>query len=173
MRFLTLLIAASILTSCAMTGRSISDVPRIDAEKISVPAMSALPNRDMSITIVDNRQAEFRNQSMELKSEIERATQEALTRTGITVSAISTNALTLTIQDYQTQKMQEGCVKVNGSLVIPKKAKLGSEATGCFEMKTPFGGKMSADITKAYEEALSLVFKNLDEAMGKMQTMKK
>lgn len=170
MRLLVFIVAASLLTSCA--GRSIRDVPRIDSTKIQIPAMSALPKRDLSLTIVDARQMEFKNQSMELNAEVQRATQEALTRVGITVTALSTNALTLAIQDYSAGKFQEGCVKINGSLVIPQKAKLGSEATSCFEMKSPLGGRLSSDITKAYQEALSLVFKNLDEAMGKMQTMK-
>ncbi len=163
--------SASLLSACATTRNTIADVPKIDPAKIEVPAMSALPKRDLSLTIVDSRSPVVKDQSLELRSEVERSTTSALTRTGINVTAMSPNALTLTVQDHATEKYAQGCVKITGSLVIPKKAKLGSDAVSCYEMKTPGGRMMSSDITKAYEEALSLVFKNLDEAMGKMQTM--
>lgn len=164
--------STTLLSACATTRNTIADVPKINPERIQVPAMSALPHRDVALTIVDSRSPVVKDKSLELRSELERSTTSALTRTGINVTAISNNALTLTVQDYSTEKFAQGCVKINGTLVIPKKAKLASDASSCYEMKTPMGGRlMSADITKAYEEALSLVFKNLDEAMGKMQTL--
>jgi predicted small secreted protein len=166
---LLVLASASLLSACA--GNTIRDVPKIDSEKIQVPAMSALPKRDMALTIVDNRNAEMKNESLELQAELERAVSRALTRTGIAVTANSANALTITVQDYATEKFQEGCVKINGSLLIPKKAKLASDATSCYQMNAPGGRMMSADVKTAYEEALSLVFKNLDQALGKLQTM--
>lgn len=162
--------SASLLSACASTN-TIRDVPKIDPEKIEVPALSALPKRDINLQIVDARNASVKEQSLELQAEVERATSRALTRTGIAVTGLSNNALTITVQDYATEKFQEGCVKINGALLIPKKAKLSSDATSCYEMKTPGGRLMSSDITKAYEEALTLVFKNLDQALGKLQTM--
>lgn len=170
MKFLFGLTSLLLLNACAMSGTSIRDVPRVDSQKIQVPAMSALPQRDLSLSIVDARSNEVRDQSTELRVEIERSTTEALQRTGINVKPSSNNTLVLTIQDFQTSKFKEGCVKITGSLTIPQKAKLGSEANSCFEMKSPLGFKMSSDITQAYEESLSAVFRNLDEAMGKMQT---
>lgn len=162
--------SASLLSACA-SKNTIRDVPQINPDNIQVPAMSALPKRDLSLAIVDARSGSLKNQSLELQAELERATSRALTRTGIAVTGMSPNALTLTVQDYSTEKFSEGCVKITAALVIPKKAKLGSDATSCYEMKTPGGRLMSSDITKAYEEALSLVFKNLDQALGKLQTM--
>lgn len=165
--------SASLLSACSTTRNTIADVPKMDAEKIQIPAMSALPQRELTLKIVDSRSPVVKEKSSELRDELERTTTSALTRTGINVTGLSPNELTLTVQDYATDKFAQGCVKINGTLLIPKKAKLASDASSCYEMKTPGGRMMSADITKAYEEALSLVFKNLDEAMGKMQTMKK
>lgn len=159
-----------LLSGCA-TGNTIRDVPKINPEKIEVPAMSGLPQRDISLKIVDARNEAVKDQSLELQAELERATSRALTRNGIAVTAISNNALTITVHDFATEKFQEGCVKINGSLLIPKKGKLGADANSCYEVKTPGGRLVSSDITRAYEEALSLVFKNLDQALAKLQTM--
>lgn len=165
---LVLCLSALLLNACAIAGRSIRDVPQINAKNIVMPRLNALPNREMTLEIVDARRPELKSQSTELQSEIQRAATEALSSVGVRVSNLSPQVLTLTIQDFSTAKFQEGCVKIKASFLIPKKAKLGSESTSCFEMRSPLGGKISADITKAYEESLSLIFKNLDEALIKI-----
>ncbi len=167
MRFLSFILLGSILTSCAISGKTIRDVPMINPKNIPVSALSALPKRNLSLQVIDERKD--KNQSSELLSEISRAVTEALTREGTTVSTPGANDLTLTVQEYETEKFKEGCVKIVASITIPKKAKLGAEASSCFESKSPFGQKIGANIGKAYEEALTLIFKNLDQGLAKIQ----
>ncbi|WP_295899558.1 hypothetical protein [uncultured Bdellovibrio sp.] len=166
---LVLVSSALLLSSCAITGKSIRDVPAIKSQNIQVSALSGLPKRNISLTVVDAR--DDKNQSAELQTEITRAVTEALAREGTTVSTPGANDLVLTIHNTEMGKYKEGCVKITSSLTIPKKAKLGAEASSCFEMKNPFGAKMSVDITKAYEEALSLIFKNLDQGLGQLNKL--
>jgi hypothetical protein len=59
-------------------------------------------------------------------------------------------------------------VKIAGALTIPKKAKVSSDSSACFEAKSPFGQKMSADITKSYEEALTIMFKGLNQSLNQL-----
>ncbi|KHD87859.1 MAG: hypothetical protein OM95_12740 [Bdellovibrio sp. ArHS] len=165
---LFLVVLGFFLSSCALKGNTIKDVPAIKAENIQVSPMSGLPKRTVSLSIIDARADDMRVQSTELRSEVARAVTEALARENIQVQTPGANALVLTIQDYATGQFKEGCVKIVSSLTIPQKAKLHAEAASCFEMKHPFGFKMSADVTKAYEEALSLTFKNLDQALSKL-----
>lgn len=161
-----LLSLSFLLVSCATTGKSILDVPSIKSQNIQTSALSGLPKRSLSIAVLDER-VDKKN-SDEMKKEVSRAVSEALTREGINVSPEGYSTLTLKIHNTEMGKHKEGCVRVSSQLTLPKKAKLGSDASSCFETRTPFGNKMSVDITKAYEEALSLAFKNLDQALGQL-----
>lgn len=163
---LALSIISFLLTSCAVTGKSIRDVPMIKSQNIQVSALSGLPKRNVSLSVVDER--DDKNQSAELRAEITRAVTEALAREGTTVTTPGANSLVLTIHNTEMGKFKEGCVKITSHLVVPQKAKLGAEASSCFETNNPFGSKMSVDISKAYEEALSLIFKNLDQGLGQL-----
>lgn len=169
MRFLFLALSLAFLSSCVISGKTIRDVPVINDKNIQVSALSALPKRNLSLTVVDERAD--KNQSLELRNEVMRAVTEAVTREGTTVTQPGTNELNLSIHDYETDKFKEGCVKILGTLTIPKKAKLNAEATGCFESKSPFGQKIGANISKAYEEALTLIFKNLDKGLAQLQPL--
>ncbi|WII71545.1 hypothetical protein QJS83_13835 [Bdellovibrio sp. 22V] len=165
---LSLLLSCLLLSACAMTGKSIKDVPAVDAAKIQVPPFSGLERRTLSLSIIDERKPEFKNNSEELRAELNKAITEALAKEKITVQASGANSLVVSIHDTQMNKFKEGCVRISGSLIIPKKAKLNAEASGCYELRHPFGFKMGTDITKAYEESLSLFFKNLDQALGQL-----
>ncbi|MFV8250865.1 hypothetical protein [Bdellovibrio bacteriovorus] len=164
---LILSIAFLGLSSCAMKGQSIRDVPTINSQNIQAP-LRDLPKKEVTISVVDARKEEVKAQSDELRSEVRRAVAEALERQGVAVKTPGANSLLLTIEDYQTGQFKEGCVKVSGVLTIPNKAKAKAEASSCFETKHPFGFKMGTDITKAYEEALNLLFKNLDSALSEV-----
>ncbi|KYG62946.1 hypothetical protein AZI87_16935 [Bdellovibrio bacteriovorus] len=168
MRLSLAVLGCLFLSSCAMTGKTIKDVPAIKAENIQVSPMSGLAKRTVSLSVIDARAEEMKTQSTELRAEVARAVTDALARENIKVQTSGANSLVLTIQDYSTGQFKEGCVKIVSHLTIPQKAKLNAEAASCFEMKHPFGFKLSADVTKAYEEALSLTFKNLDQALGKL-----
>lgn len=168
MKRILLAVAVSTLPlACAMKGQSIKDVPTIKSENIHAQ-LRDLPKKELSLTIVDSRKTDVRAQSETLRAEVRRAVAEALEKNGTAVLATGANNLTLTIEDYETGKFKEGCVKTSGLLLIPQKAKVKAEASACNETRNPFGSKLSADITKAYEEALSLLFKNLDSALSEV-----
>lgn len=159
-------LAALTLSSCVIKGKTIRDVPVLNSKNIHTTQLQNLPSKNVSVEVVDARKEDiFSNQ---VRSELSRAVTEALTREGFKVSATGENALTLTIQDYETKEFKEGCVQVTGALMVPKKAKVSSSSGACFEAKSPFGQKMSADITKSYEEALTNMFKNLNQALDQI-----
>lgn len=159
-------LTALTLSSCVIKGKTIRDVPTLNSQNIHTTQLQNLPNKNISLQIVDARKEDiFSNQ---VRSELSRAVTEALTREGFKVSAAGDNALTLTIQDFETKEFKEGCVQIAAALLVPKKAKVSSSSGACFEAKSPFGQKMSADITKSYEEALTNMFKNLNQALDRI-----
>lgn len=167
MKQFLMLAAILTLSACAMTGKSIRDVPAINAQNIQTP-LRDLPQKELSLTVVDARKLELKEQTEELRAEVRRAVAESLERHGVAVKSAGANSLLLSIEDYQTDTFKEGCVKISGVLTIPNKAKAKAEAGSCFETKSPFGMKLSADISKSYEEALNLLFKNLDSALSEI-----
>lgn len=165
-QLLILALTSLALTACVIKGKTIRDVPVLNSKNIHTTQLQNLPSKNISVDIVDARKEDiFSNQ---IRSELSRAVTEALTREGFKVSAGGENALVLTINDFETKEFKEGCVKIDGALTIPKKAKVSSNSSACFEAKSPFGQKMSADITKSYEEALTNMFKNLNESLNQL-----
>ncbi|WP_413292485.1 hypothetical protein ACLSU7_13850 [Bdellovibrio sp. HCB185ZH] len=165
-KFIVLALTAGLFTlsGCALSKGTIKDSPRLESSNITIPPMSKLNPKAMSLNILDNRAPEFRQYSAEIKAEITRALTLALGRQNIELKAGAPNALTLTIQDYKTAEFQEGCVQLVGSLDIPKKGKANASAYSCMEFKS-FGRKVGADIGAAYENALTEVFKGINSGM--------
>lgn len=167
----SVVLAASFLglVGCAnLTKGTIKDSVVLNSKEIAIPAMKKLSPREIALTVVDERAPEFKEHSAEMKAEIYRALSLALGNQGIALKTDAKNALTLTIQDFKTDKFQEGCVKLNASLNIPNKGKANSTSNSCLEYKNPFGLKVGSDIGKAYEEALTLAFKNLDAGLEQL-----
>lgn len=161
-------------TGCAIAGKTIHDVPQIKAENVRVPALSGLPERTMTVQVVDARTLNKKGNSFEVQTEVKRAVTQALALQGVQVKDQASSDLVITIQDHQTKDLNEGCVKMTMTLAVPQKqARMNSESSGCFEMKTPLGGKMSADITKAYEESLSLGFQRLDQGLAEAPVIRR
>ncbi len=160
------LLSLFILSSCVIKGKTIQDVPTIQSSHISIPELPGIPGKALSVSAHDARQEP--TYSKQVRAETERAVTEALLREGFVVTPSADNQLVITIEDHQTEKFKEGCVKLKATLTIPKKAKAHADSSSCFESKNPFGPKFSADITKAYEEALSLIFKNLGLALAQV-----
>ncbi|MFS4460488.1 hypothetical protein [Bdellovibrio sp. HCB2-146] len=155
-----------LLTSCVIKGKTIRDVPALNPQKINVTQLKDLPGKTLSLAVVDSRKEDI--MSAQLRNEVTRAVTEALSREGTQVQAQSKNELVLTILDFETKDYKEGCVKIGSALTLDKKAKVNTEASSCFETKSPFGQKMGADISAAYEEALNLTFKNLNEGLSQL-----
>lgn len=165
-QLLILALTSVALSGCVIKGKTIKDVPTLNSQNIHTTQLQNLPNKNISVQVVDSRKEDI--YSNQVRSELSRAVSEALTREGFKVSATGENALTLTIQDYETKEFKEGCVQITGALMVPKKAKVSSSSSACFEAKSPFGQKMSADITKSYEEALTNMFKNLNQSLDQI-----
>ncbi|WP_413558860.1 hypothetical protein [Bdellovibrio sp. HCB209] len=167
-KILVVTLAASLLTlsGCALSKGTIKDSPRLESSNIQIPPMSKLTPREMSLVFVDNRAPEFRQYSAEIKAEVTRALTLALGRQNIELKSNAPNVLTLAVQDFKTEKFQEGCVQLNATLAV-KKGKANASSNSCMEFNT-FGRKVGADIGAAYEAALTEVFKGLDSGLEQM-----
>jgi uncharacterized lipoprotein YajG len=159
-------LTALALSSCVIKGKTIRDVPVLNSQNIHTTQLQNLPSKNISVQVVDARKEDV--YSNQIRSELSRAVTEALTREGFKVSSSGENALVLTINDFETKEFKEGCVKIDGALTIPKKPKVSSNSSVFFEAKSPFVQMLWADITKSYEEALTNMFKNLNESLGQL-----
>lgn len=155
-----------VLAACA-SNHTIRDVPTIQSGNIKVPTFKGLPQRSISLKVVDNRNEAMKGNTNVVVAEVDRALNEALESHQIPVSAKGANEMVVTISNDQMGKFDSGCVRLDATMLIPKRAKLNAESSSCFETKTPFGKSIGADITKSYEEALSLILLNLDQALQK------
>ncbi len=172
-RYGSLVVIGLTLNGCAIAGKTIHDVPQIKTENVRMPALSGLPERNLTLRVVDDRNQNKKDNSTEVRGEVERAVKTVLATQGVTVNDNSKSDLVIHILDHQTKDLNEGCVKMTMALTVPKKqARMNSESSGCFEMKSPLGGKLSADISKAYEESLSLGFQKLDQALAETPTLR-
>jgi uncharacterized lipoprotein YajG len=165
-QLLILALTSLALSSCVIKGKTIKDVPTLNSKNIHTTQLQNLPSKNISIQVVDSRKEDI--YSNQVRTELSRAVSEALTREGFNIVASGENELVLTIHDFETKEFKEGCVKIAGALTIPKKAKVSSDSSACFESKSPFGQKMSADITKSYEEALTIMFKGLNQSLNQL-----
>lgn len=161
-----ILLSLIFLSACA-TNQTIRDVPTIQSENIKVPTFKGLPKRTVALNVLDRRSEGMKGNTNVVVAEVDRALSEALRSHDIAVSGTGTNELTLTITNEKLGKFNPGCVRMEASMLIPKRARLNAESSSCFETKTPFGKQIGADITKSYEEALTLILLNLDQALQK------
>ncbi|MDG0817584.1 hypothetical protein [Bdellovibrio svalbardensis] len=164
-----------ILTGCAtLRPTNISNVPTINVANVKVPPLKNIPQKTVSVNILDNRDSQYRENTEALQRELRRAVTLSLKSQGIAVNSTSTNVLLMSVQDQQVGEYKDGCVKMNAMLAIPQVANLYSDATSCFEMKSPVSDvSMGSDINQAYEMALSTVFQNLSTNLLKLTAVKK
>ncbi|MNK15798.1 hypothetical protein D3C87_339490 [compost metagenome] len=169
MKTLSLFICLLMLSGCASRGLTIRDVPTIQAANIKVPTFRGLPQKSLSIEVVDMRSDDLKGNSAVVVAEVDRALVSALNSNQVPVSPTGANALVLSIHNGPVGAYEQGCVKLEASLNVPKRANLKAQSSACFESKLPFGKKVvGTDISKAYEEALTLILLNLDQALQKM-----
>ncbi len=172
---LALTLSLLSLAGCAtLRPTNISNVPRINVANVKVPPLKNIPQKTVSINILDNRDTEYRQNTEALQAELRRAVTLTLKSQGISVNSTSTNVLLLSVQNQQVGEYKDGCVKMNGMLAIPQVANLYSDATSCFEMKSPVSSvSMGSDINQAYEMALTTVFQNFSANLQKLNPAKK
>lgn len=163
------------LAGCAtLRPTNISNVPTINVANVKVASLKNIPQKTVALNVLDNRDPQYRQDSAGLQSELRRAVTQILRAQGITVSANSTNSLLVSVQDQQVGEYKDGCVKMNGMLAIPQVANLYSDATSCFEIKSPVSSvSMGSDINQAYEMALTTVFQNFSTNLQKLSPVKK
>ena len=163
------------LASCAtLSPKSISDVPTINVTNVKVPPLKNIPQKTVNLSIMDNRDPQFRQNSPALQAELRRAVTLSLKSQGVAVNQTSQNTLLISVQDVAVGEYKDGCVKVNSMLAIPQVANLYADATSCFEVKSPVSTvSMGSDINESYEMALSAIFQSLGNNLQKLTPAKK
>lgn len=173
--YIPLLFSFFMMSSCAiLSPRSISDVPTINVAKIKSPPLKNIPKKILSLKVLDNRDPQFKKNSEELQKELQNVVTQVLKSQGILVSSTATTSLLISAQDQGIGKYKDGCVKINAMLSIPQTANIFSDATSCFEVKSPVSSiSMGSDISESYEMALTEVFQHLGNNLQKLETLKK
>ncbi|HWU43877.1 MAG TPA: hypothetical protein VN132_10575 [Bdellovibrio sp.] len=163
------------LASCAtLSPKSIRDVPKINSANVNVPPLKNIPQHAVNLTIMDNRSPQYKQNSVELQTEVRRAVVQGLKSQGISINQNSTNSLLLSVQDEAMGEYKDGCVKMNSILAISQVANIYTDATSCFEVKSPVSTvSMGSDINESYEMALSAIFQGLSNSLQKVEPTKK
>lgn len=172
---LVLTLSMMSFTGCAtLSPRGIADVPSINVEKVKMPVLKNIPGNQVNLNVMDNRDSMYRQNTEALQKELRSAITQSLKSKGITVNPNSKNSLLISVQEQKMGEYKDGCVKVNGMLAIPEVANVYSDATSCFEMKSPVSTvSMGSDINESYEMALSTVFQSFATNLQKLSPAKK
>ncbi|QDK37298.1 hypothetical protein [Bdellovibrio sp. NC01] len=171
---LVLTLSMMSFTGCAtLSPRSIADVPAINVEKVKMPVLKNIPGNQLNLNVMDNRDSMYRQNTEALQKELRRVITQSLKSKGITVNPSSKNSLLISVQEQKVGDYKDGCVKINGMLAIPDVANVYSDATSCFEMKSPVSTvSMGSDINESYEMALSAVFQSFGTNLQKLNPKK-
>lgn len=159
-----------ILASCAIfSPKSIRDIPSIRMNKVKVSPLKNIPQNNVKLSIIDNRDPQFKVDSPALEKELRRVLLLSLDSQGIAINPNSKNVLLVSVQDQALGKFKDGCVKLNAILTLGSLANIYSDATSCFELESPLSNKaIGSDISESYEMALTTIFENLSKNLEKI-----